>query len=106
MNKQCAFFVRYPRRMNDLMTPHPLEAEKPFQIIEEVKLSHIDYENFSEDLLADRAFLERYHSLHTRDGALQCLLIHDWNQSDGILVVPQNGFVLSAAMYVKEKDKE
>ncbi len=40
--KQYAFFVRCLRLMDDLLTPHPLEAEKPYRIIEEVKVSHID----------------------------------------------------------------
>lgn len=100
MRKNYAYFVRYPRRISDLQVPHSLEAEKPYHIVDEVRLSYIDYENFSLDLLADRVFLERYNGPHTKDGALQCLLVRYWNREDGILVVPQGGRVLYAARYL------
>ena len=100
MKKGYAFFVLHPRRISDLLTPHHLESEKPYQIVDEVKLSYIDYENFSEDMLADRLFLERYQGPHIKDGAFQCLLVRYWTQPDGILIVPQDGYVLYAARYI------
>ena len=100
MREGNAYFVLYPRRINDLQKPHHLEAEKHYHIVDEIRLSCIDYENFSEDLLADRAFLDHYQGPHTKDGALQCILVRYWNQTDGVLVVPQNGFILYAARYI------
>ena len=88
MREGNAYFVLYPRRISDLQKPHHLESEKHYHIVDEIRLSSIDYENFSEDLLADRAFLDHYQGPHTKDGALQCILVRYWNQTDGVLVVP------------------
>ncbi len=66
---KTAFFVYRPRRLADLRRPHSLEEEKPYHVSGIVILSAIDYENFTEDLLADRAFLERARKA---DG---CLLV-------------------------------
>ena len=100
MREGNEYFVLYPRRISDLQKPHHLESEKHYHIVDEIRLSSIDYENFSEDLLADRAFLDHYQGPHTKDGALQCTLVRYWNQTDGVLVVPQNGFILYAARYI------
>ena len=53
MREGNAYFVLYPRRISDLQKPHHLESEKHYHIVDEIRLSSIDYENFSEDLLAD-----------------------------------------------------
>ena len=71
-------------------------------MVDEVKLSRIDFENFAEDLLADRAFLERYSGPLSIEGAYQCLYVHCWARSDGVLVVPKDGFVFHAAHYYCE----
>ena len=70
---QTAFFLHRPRRISGLLVPNLLEQEHPYTIVTEVRLSHIDYENFTEDLLADRAFLERYDGPLSADGVYQCL---------------------------------
>ncbi len=94
---RTAYFLYRPRRISDLLIPHLLEQEHPYTIVEEVRLSHIDYENFTEDLLADRAFLERYDGQLSVDGVYQCLLVREWNGANGLLVVPKDGFVFFAA---------
>ena len=50
----------------------------------EAIVSYIDYNYFSEDLLADRVFLDRYQGQHIKDGELQCLLVRYLNQMDRI----------------------
>ena len=97
---QTAYFLYRPRRISDLLVPHLLEQEHPYTIVEEVRLSHIDYENFTEDLLADRAFLERYDGPLSVDGVYQCLLVREWSSTEGILVVPKDGFVFHASAYL------
>ena len=94
-----AFFQYRPRRVSDLKTPHLIEQERRYRIVNVKRLSHIDYENFSEDLLADRQFLEEYPNQRAEDGVLNCILIHGCNKEDGILVVPKDGFVFFAAYY-------
>ena len=96
---RTAYFLHRPRRINDLFAPHLLEDEHPYTIVSKVKLSHIDYENFTEDLLADRAFLERYDGPLSVDGVYQCLLVRDWNHTSGVLVVPKDGFAFHVAIY-------
>ena len=97
--RQTAYFLHRPRRISELSAPHLLEEEHTYSIVGEIKLSHIDYENFTEDLLADRAFLERYTGPASKDGVYQCLFVHCWARSDGVLIVPKDGFVFHAAVY-------
>lgn len=93
---KTAFFVYRPRRLADLRRPHSLEEEKPYHVSGIVILSDIDYENFTEDLLADRAFLERARKA---DG---CLLVKTRRQKDGLLVYWEKDRVTWAAYYPGE----
>ena len=99
MTERYAHFIWRPRRINDLNGLHTVESERPYKLIGEIQLSHIDYENFSEDLLADRAFLDQYGSPYKKNEPMRCVLVRCWNKMDGILVVPEDGFVLYAAYY-------
>lgn len=92
---KTAFFVYRPRRLADLCRPHLLEEETPYRIASVVRLSPIEYENFSEDLLVDREFL--FHRLP--EGF--CLLIQSIGRKDGILVYPEGEFVTWAAYLPK-----
>lgn len=56
--EQRAYFVYHPRRIYDLCVPHLPEQELAFEITAVKALSKLDYENFSEDLPADRSFLD------------------------------------------------
>ena len=94
---QTAYFLYRPRRINDLAVPHLLDQEHRFTIVDVITLSQIDYENFTEDLLADRVFLERYDGPLSVEGVYQCLLVREWNGANGLLVVPKDGFVFFAA---------
>ena len=67
-----AYFVNRPRRVSDLRQPHLPGAERAYTIVQTITLRPIDYENFSEDLLADRAFLT---PLAQRGEVLQCIFV-------------------------------
>ena len=62
-----AYFVRSPRRLEDLQTLHLVEKERPFEIVKTVKLAKIDYENFITDMVADRQFIEDHAVYATID---------------------------------------
>lgn len=85
-----AFFVPYPRRLSDLRRPHAVEEETPYQVTRIVLLPDLDYENFSEDLYADRAFLSPSQG---------CLLIKSKHRPDGILVYAKEDRVQRAAYF-------
>ena len=96
--EQRAYFVYRPRRIYDLCVPHLPEQELAFEITAVKTPSKLDYENFSEDLLADRSFLDGILPAHST--IKQCILITRRNAADGILVEPDGrGFVLRAAYY-------
>lgn len=96
--EQRAYFVYRPRRIYDLCVPHLPEQELAFEITAVKALSKLDYENFSEDLLADRSFLDSILPPHST--IKQCILITRRNAADGILVEPDGrSFVLRAAYY-------
>ena len=100
MYQRYAYFVDKPRTIDDLMQPHRIEAERPFQIVKIIQLSGIDYTNFITDMLADRSYIEENYSLCSSSGSvLQCLLIKQKGKKGGILAVPIRSWVASAALY-------
>ena len=92
-----AYFVYEPRTNADLLQPHDIRLERPFQIAATVTLSAMDYENFITDMLADRAFLEEHTEDCSEGEVWQCILVRQRNQKDGILVVPDGCYVKYAA---------
>ena len=98
--RKTAYFIHRPRRLSDLLVPHLTSAERSYEIIATVELPKIDYENFCEDLLADRSFLEGYSCPSLPAKPLQCVLLKKNGQPDGILVTVYNRcFVKYAASY-------
>ena len=97
-----AFFVERPRRIEDLMVPHPLEKERPYRTVTEIQLPAIDYENFITDMLVDRQFLSDHGRRCKKGEVWDCLLVRRRGQPDGVLVMPEDDcFVGWAAYYFK-----
>lgn len=95
-----AYFVFRPRTFRDLRRPHLLEKEQEFRVVKATILSSIDYENFSEDLLADRQFIEDNAHLCSEGSVLHCLLVKPRNGKEGILVIPEEGAYVKRAAYI------
>ena len=93
-----AFFVVLPRRIEDLMCPHPVEMEREYEVIKTIRLAKIDYENFITDLVADRQFLEDNAELCSKGEIIRCLKITRRRSSESILVVPDRAWVDIAAI--------
>ena len=81
------------------MQPHPVEAERPFEVVRRISLSAMDYENFISDLYADREFLGRCSHLCGAGEILRCLLVQQRGRADGILVLPVDGDYVGWAAY-------
>ena len=79
---------------------HLLEQEHPYTIVEEVRLSHIDYENFTTDFLADREFIEENADLCSKGEVWSCLLVQQRGRSDGVLVIPYDLCFVEYAAYL------
>lgn len=104
--RKKAFFVNRPRRLDDLKSLHLVNEEEPFEILKDIALRANDYTNFSEDLLADRAFLDDWNDIPTAGGRKQCIFVHRCNKPDGILVVPtKDSHVLCAAYWSGNANK-
>ena len=99
--QRTAWFVYRPRRISDLRVPHFPEQEQPFEIVAEVCLSALDYENFTEDLLADRAFLDG----RPTSSALprNCILVFRRAASGGVLVEPDGAGFVKYAAYLADR---
>lgn len=94
-----AYFVRRPRTAADLRAPHLPEAEQAYEILAQVQLAKIDYENFITDMLVERAFLDPYVEQCAATPPMKCVLIQQTGQTGGILVVTEKtAHVLWAAM--------
>lgn len=83
-----AFFVRYPRRIEDLRKSHLIRDEHTYEVVKEITLAAIDYENFITDMCADRQFVEDNSTLCSEGDPLKCLLVRRRGKSGGVLVVP------------------
>lgn len=84
-----AFFMRTPRTIRDLRRPHLPQAERYYEVVHIVQLNALDYENFSEDLLADRQFIEDFGGLCSEADCFRCLLVKKRHKNEGLLVVPE-----------------
>jgi hypothetical protein len=95
--KERAFFVFRPRTVSDLSIGTTGGKWRECRIVKTVRLSRMDYENFTTDLLVDRQFIEDSAPLCTAPG--DCLLITGKQQQQELLVIPWQGcFVRHAAL--------
>lgn len=102
---KTAYFVRKPRTLYDLRQPHLVEQEQAFEVVAEIVLSAIDYENFSLDMVADRQFIEDNASKTAAGSIMKCIFAHGRGKHEGILVVadaPENPAFVSYAAYIAE----
>ena len=94
-----AYFVRRPSTIQDLMRPHLVERERPFEIVERVTVRKLDYENFIWDLLPEREFLlAGYGPCYD---TTRCLLVHYRGAKDGILVTTLRPELVEYAAYYR-----
>ena len=70
-----AYFVKHPRRLEDLIVPHPLEKERSYEIVKTVTLRKMDFENFITDMVADRQFIEDNAALCNRGEVRKCIQV-------------------------------
>lgn len=100
-----AYFVERPRRLEELMCPHPIERERPYRIVASVQLAAIDYENFVTDMLADRQFIEDYGKRCKKGEVWDCLFVRRRGRTDGVLVMPEQECFVSWAAYFSDPEK-
>ncbi|MBR1779887.1 MAG: hypothetical protein IJ751_00595 [Oscillospiraceae bacterium] len=86
-----AWFVKRPRRWEDLIGPHPAEQEHPYEVVALVRLGKMDYENFITDLLADRPFLQDTCAQCEIGVVWKCILVQRRGDTGGVLVLPSGG---------------
>lgn len=95
--REKAWFVFEPRRVDDLVFGVCEGKWMEYEIVKTIRLSKIDYENFTTDLLADREFIEENISLCQNKG--ECLFVTGLGQEQGVLIIPwQSSFVRYAAL--------
>lgn len=95
--KARAYFVFRPRTVSDLSIRTADGNWREYRIVKTVRLSRIEYENFTTDLLADRQFIENSAPLCSAPG--DCLLVTGKQRQQELLVIPWQGcFVRYAAL--------
>lgn len=99
-NTGYAYFVMTPRVIEDLKSPHPIEQERPFEVVKKIKLGAVDYGNFITDMVADRQFIEDNAALCAKDEVWKCLLVQKRGNHDGVLVMPEDGCYVGYAAYL------
>lgn len=94
-----AYFIERPRRIEELMCPHPVEQEREYEVVKTIRLAKIDYENYVTDMVADRQFLEDNSGLCSKDGSIiRCLRVTYRGSRESILVVPDEAWGDIAAL--------
>ena len=96
-----AYFVDFPRVVSDLQQPHLLDDECPYEIVQTVSLSKIDYDNFCGDMIADRQFIEDYADLCGTGEVWRCLFVYQHGHTDGILIVPVDECYVKYAAFIE-----
>lgn len=104
--KGYAYFVEYPRIIDDLLAPHIFEAERPFVVAKIVKLAKIDYENFITDMVADRQFIEDHAAFCKMGETWNCILAQQRGRSDGVLVMPADICHVGWAAYYRGQEEK
>ena len=94
-----AWFVSGADSIGDLMQPHYLEEEQPYEVVKRIVLSKMEYGNFVTDLYADRRFLEKYADECSIGTVFHCLLVQQRGKPDGVLVVPYDQSYVNYAAY-------
>lgn len=97
-----AYFVENPRVLEDLIRPHLLEQECPFEVVKTVKLGAIDYQNFVTDMVADRQFIEDSADLCYKGEIWKCLLVQKRGSHAGVLVMPEDKCCVGYAAYLAD----
>lgn len=97
-----AYFVPDPSRLEDLIVPHLIADERPYEIVATITLGAIDYGNFITDMLADRSFIEEHHAICGKGDVWRCLFIRKRGQHDGVLVIPEDDSYVGWAAYLPE----
>lgn len=97
-----AYFLKRPRVIADLQKPHLVEEERTYEVVKEILLKPMDYENFITDMVADRQFIEAYADLCSEAAPMKCLLIRRRDRGDGVLVVPGSKAYVKWAAYCTE----
>ena len=98
-----AYFVHRPRSIGDLMTPHRLEEERPFEIVEQVTVDDLAYENFMWDLYPQREFLLAGCESCRSGAPMRCLLVRYRDAKDGILVTTLDPELVEYAAYYRDE---
>lgn len=94
-----AYFVDFPRRIEDLTLLHDIDTEHEYEIAATVTLGAVDYENFITDMAADRQFIEEHCAQCSTAGVWKCLLVRQRGKNDGVLVVPADRCYVKYAAY-------
>ena len=96
-----AFFVHRPSSIQDLMRPHLVEREQPFEIVERVVVRKLDYENFIWDMIPEREFLlAGYGPCYD---TTRCLLVCCRGARDGVLVTTVRPELVEYAAYYRDE---
>lgn len=103
-NTSTAFFVDDHRSWEELLRPHLLEQESPFEIVRTIPLNRTDFENFITDMLVARDYLEDPDGRCSRAQVWQRFFVHQRGHTEGVLVMPdRDGFVEWAAWLPEDR---
>ena len=99
-----AYFLRKPRRIEELWRPHLPGKETPFEIVRRISLGRTDYDNFTQDMLVCRGFLTGMEMECSFGEISRCLFIHAKGKRDGVLVAEiEEGCVRVAALWTQKE---
>lgn len=105
VSKQGAPFVAMPRTIHELRQPLSSEKYHFFVIEKTIGIPRDEYENYLEDMVHWRLFIENnaHHCRVDDKGVWHCILVQAHGQSDGVLIMADGeAWTKFAAYYVGE----
>lgn len=93
-----AVFVSQPKNLDELMNPKDFMLKK-YEVVKEVELDNLAWDNFVDDLQIEREFLEtpKYQSIYL--DVFECILVYTPNIPHGILAVADEDGLIQYAAY-------
>ncbi len=96
-----------PRRIDELQENDGIWESRAYEVVKVITLSGMDFENFTQDMVADRLFIEENAELCKAASGRGCLLVKGRRRKESVLVLPDGGcHVLAAAMYSPAEEEE
>lgn len=95
-----AVFVSQPKNLDGLTHPTNFVLKK-YEVVREVEIENMEWDNFIDDFEIERVFLETPEFQSINVDVVKCILVYSPNIPDGVLAVADSEGYIQYAAYCK-----